>query len=82
MYLTGETIEATVTLNQAVTLDGPSPVLLLQIGDNQREMTYVTSESTGTSWVFRYTVVADDRDDERHVVRSLRTSWLRGRGLI
>ena len=63
MYLTGETIEATVTLNQAVTLDGPSPVLLLQIGDNQREMTYVTSESTGTSWVFRYTVVADDRDD-------------------
>ena len=64
MYLTGETIEATVTLNQAVALDGPPPVLLLQIGDNQREMTYVASASTGTSWVFRYTVVADDRDDD------------------
>ena len=64
IYATGETIEATVTLNQAVTFDGPPPVLLLQIGDNQREMTYVASASTGTSWVFRYTVVADDRDDD------------------
>ena len=64
MYLTGETIEATVTLNRAVAFDGPPPVLLLQIGDNQREMTYVASESTRTSWVFRYTVVADDRDDD------------------
>ena len=63
MYMTGETIEATVTLNRAVTFDAPLPVLLLQIGDNQREMTYVASASTGTSWVFRYTVVADDRDD-------------------
>ena len=27
-------------------------------------MTYVASASTGTSWVFRYTVVADDRDDD------------------
>ena len=64
IYATGETIEATVMLNQAVTFDGPPPVLLLQIGDNQREMTYIASESTGTSWVFRYTVVADDRDDD------------------
>ena len=64
MYMTGETIEATVTLNRAVTFDGPLPVLLLQIGDNQREMTYVASASTRTSWVFRYTVVADDRDDD------------------
>ena len=64
IYATGETIEATVMLNQAVTFDGPPPVLLLQIGDNEREMTYVASASTGTSWVFRYTVVADDRDDD------------------
>ena len=64
MYLTGEVIEVTATLNQAVTFDGPPPVLLLQIGDNQREMTYVRSESTGTSWVFRYTVTAGDRDDD------------------
>ena len=64
IYATGETIEVTATLNQAVTFDGPPPVLLLQIGDNQREMTYVASESTGSSWVFRYTVTADDRDDD------------------
>ena len=64
MYVTGDVIEATATLNQAVTFDGPPPVLLLQIGDNQREMTYLASASTGTSWVFRYTVVADDRDDD------------------
>ena len=51
-------------LNQAVTFDRPPPVLLLQIGDNEREMTYMASASTGTSWVFRYTVVADDRDDD------------------
>ena len=64
IYAAGETIEATVTLNQAVTFDGPPPVLLLQIGDNEREMTYMASASPGTSWVFRYTVIADDRDDD------------------
>ena len=64
MYLTGEVIEVTATLNQAVTFDGPPPVLLLQIGDNEREMTYVASASTGSSWVFRYTVTANDRDDD------------------
>ena len=64
IYMTGEVIEVTATLNQAVTFDGPPPVLLLQIGNNQREMTYVASASTGSSWVFRYTVTADDRDDD------------------
>ena len=64
MYLTGEVIEVTATLNQSVTFDGPPPVLLLQIGDNEREMTYVASESTRSSWVFRYTVTANDRDDD------------------
>ena len=64
MYATGELIEATATLNQAVASDGPPPVILLQIGDNERRMEYFTSESTDTSWVFRYTVVADDRDDD------------------
>ena len=62
MYATGEVIEVTAILNHAVTFDGPPPVLLLQVGDNEREMTYVASASTGTSWVFRYTVIADDRD--------------------
>ena len=64
MYVTGEVIEVTATLNQAVTPEGPPPVLLLQIGDNKREMPYVPSASTGSSWVFRYTVTADDRDDD------------------
>ena len=64
MYATGELIEATATLNQAVAFDGPPPVILLQIGDNERRMEYFTSESTDTSWVFLYRVVADDRDDE------------------
>ena len=64
MYATGELMEATATLTQAVAFDGPPPVILLQIGDNERRMEYFTSESTDTSWVFRYTVVADDRDDD------------------
>ena len=64
MYATGELMEATATLTQAVAFDGPPPVILLQIGDNERQMEYFTSESTDTSWVFRYTVVADDRDDD------------------
>ena len=64
MYATGEVIEATATLNQAVTFDGPPPVMMLQVGSNEREMEYVASESTATSWVFRYTVTANDRDDD------------------
>ena len=64
MYATGELMEATATLTQAVAFDGPPPVILLQIGDNERRMEYFTSESTDTSWVFRYTVVVDDRDDD------------------
>ena len=64
MYATGELMEATATLTQAVAFDGPPPAILLQIGDNERQMEYFTSESTDTSWVFRYTVVADDRDDD------------------
>ena len=64
MYATGELIEVTATLNQDVTFDGPPPVILLHIGDNERQMEYVASDSTDTSWVFRYTVVTDDRDDD------------------
>ena len=64
MYATGEVIEATATLSEAVTFVGPPPALLLQIGDNQREMTYAASASTTTSWVFRYRVTTDDRDDD------------------
>ena len=64
MYTTGDIIEATATLNQAITFDGPPPVMALQVGSNERKMEYVASESTGASWVFRYTVTANDRDDD------------------
>ena len=64
MYAAGEVIEATATLSEAVTFVGPPPALPLQIGDNEREMTYAALSSTTTSWVFRYRVTADDRDDD------------------
>ena len=64
MYTTGDIIEATATLNQAITFDGPPPVMALQVGSNERKMEYVASESTGASWVFRYTVTTNDRDDD------------------
>ena len=64
MYATGEVIEATATLSEAVTIDGPAPALALQIGDNEREMEYAAPASSATEWVFRYTVTAGDRDDD------------------
>jgi hypothetical protein len=64
MYATVETIEVAATLSENVTIDGPNPVVLLEVGANTRAMTYVPSESTSTSWEFQYTVVATDRDDD------------------
>ena len=63
MYATGGTIEVTAELTETVTFTEP-PLMLLQVGDNEREMTYVASRSTGTSWVFQHTVTANDRDDD------------------
>ena len=85
-YATGEVIEATVTLSEAVSLDDPAPVLLLQVGANEREMTYVASQSSTTSWVFRYTVIAADRDDdsvsiERNPLRGYADADLSHRGI-
>ena len=86
MFATGEVIEATATLSEAVTFAEPSPVLLLQIGANEREMTYVASASTATSWVFRYTVAAGDRDDdgvplERNALQGYADADLSHRGI-
>ena len=64
MYATGEVIEATATLSEAVTFEGPPPALLLRVGDNERKMKYAASASSATEWVFRYTVTAADRDDD------------------
>ena len=74
MYVTGGTIEVTAELTETVTFTEP-PLMLLQVGDNEREMTYVASRSTGTSWVFQYTVTAIDRDDDGV---SLESNALRG----
>ena len=86
MYATGETIEVTATLSEEMTFDGPSPALLLQIGDNEREMVYIPSASTGTSWVFQHTVTANDRDDdgvsfERNAIRGYANADLSHRGI-
>ncbi len=86
MYATGEVIEATATLSEAVTFEGSPPALLLQVGDNEREMSYVKSASSATSWVFRYTVAADDRDDdgmsiERHALQGYADADLSHRGI-
>ena len=86
MYATSETIEVTATLSDEMTFDGPSPALLLQIGDNEREMVYIPSASTGTSWVFQHTVTANDRDDdgvsfERNAIRGYADADLSHRGI-
>ena len=84
MYATGGTIEVTAELTETVTFTEP-PLMLLQVGDNEREMTYVASRSTGTSWVFQYTVTAIDRDDdgvslERNALRGYADADLSHRG--
>ena len=62
-YQTDEVVEVTATLSEAVTSDGP-PALNLQVGGAERAMEFAASASTPTSWVFRYTVTAADRDDD------------------
>ena len=85
MYETGETIEVTAELTETVTFTEP-PLMLLQVGDNEREMVYMPSASTGTSWVFQYTVTAIDRDDdgvslERNAIRGYADADLSHHGI-
>ena len=74
-YETGEAIQITATLSEAVGFTGPAPILSLLIGANTREAVRVASLSTATQWVFEYVVEADDRDDDgirfgEHVLRA------------
>ena len=74
-YETGEAIQVTATLSEAVGFTGPAPTMALLIGDNTREAVYDASLSTATQWVFRYAVQAEDRDDdgisiEQHALRA------------
>ena len=62
-YATGETLEATVTFSEAVTVDTTTPpTLKVVIGSNTRTMTYNATDSSSTELQFDYTVVAADKD--------------------
>ena len=62
-YRAGETIKATVTFSEDVTVTG-APQLPLRIGDNVRNAAYVAGESSSTALSFSYTVTADDSDQD------------------
>ena len=64
-YVAGETLEATVTMSEAVTVDtGTPPTLSVVVGSTTRTMTYNATDSTGTGLRFDYTVVAGDEDTD------------------
>ena len=64
-YVTGETLKATVTMSEAVTVNTTTPpTLSAVIGANTRTMMYNSTDSTGTALVFEYTVVAEDEDQD------------------
>ena len=65
-YETGDEIRATVTFNEAVTVDigGGTPQLQLTIGEQTRNAGYSASHSSATELAFTYTVVAEDRDND------------------
>ena len=65
-YATGDTITATVTYDEAVTVDTTdgTPGLTLTIGDNARNAGYTSIDSSETVLTFSYTVVADDSDQD------------------
>ena len=62
-YGLGERIEVRVTFNRAVTVTG-APQLALGIDSAIRQAAYASSPSTATVLVFRYTVMATDRDSD------------------
>ena len=64
-YVVGETLEATVTMSAAVTVDtGTPPTLSVVVGSTTRTMTYNATDSTSTKLQFDYTVVADEEDTD------------------
>ena len=62
-YRAGETIKATATFSEAVTVTG-TPQLPLRIGDNMRDADYVAGDSSDTVLSFSYPVTADDLDED------------------
>lgn len=58
-YVTGDILTVTVTATEAVVVDG-RPTIAVTINAANRVATYDGSASTGTSLVFKYTIVAGD----------------------
>ena len=62
-YKKDETIKATVTFSEAVTVTG-TPQLTLKVGTADKVASYTTTGSTTTKLVFAYTVAAGDTDTD------------------
>jgi len=58
-FVTGNVLTITVTASEPVVVDGV-PTLVLAINGTNRNALYVAADSTSTSLVFKYTVVAGD----------------------
>ncbi len=61
-YVTGETIDVSLTFDRAVDVDG-EPTVKLTIGDNEREADYESGSGTATL-VFQYEVQGGDEDTD------------------
>ena len=62
-YAIGDTVEATVTFGEAMTVSG-SPTLELDIGGTAAVAEYDSGESSGADVVFVYTIEAGDEDSD------------------
>ena len=62
-YTQGETLQATVTFTENVTVTN-TPQLTLKVGTADRAANYTTTGSTTTALVFEYTVATGDEDTD------------------
>ena len=62
-YISGDVIDVSVTFSEPVVVTG-SPQLPLVIGNTTRQADYQSGDSTSTTLVFKYTVVAGDNDTD------------------
>ena len=62
-YIAGDVIDVSVTFSEPVVVTG-SPQLPLVIGNTTRQADYQSGDSTSTTLVFKYTVVAGDNDTD------------------
>ena len=62
-YALGDTIEVGLTFSEAVTVTG-APYLLIDVGGTKRRVQTTTAGPAPRSFLFRYTVLAGDDDDD------------------